>query len=126
MQGRIEVPLSKLLRRPTEIVGAGRTDTDINVLYYVAHLYTTKEIDCDHIAYKLNAILPQEVMILATYPAPAAILNRMGYSSRTLNIVRMQNYLLRYPTCLYLPLITLRRDDLRGSLRFYAFTLLRA
>ncbi len=91
MQGRIEVPLSKLLRRPTEIVGAGRTDTDINVLYYVAHLYTTKEIDCDHIAYKLNAILPHEAMILATYPAPVAILNRKGYSSRTLNIVRMQN-----------------------------------
>ena len=118
MQGRIEVPLSKLLRRPTEIVGAGRTDTDINVLYYVAHLYTTKEIDCDHIADKLNAILPHEAMILATYPAPRG--------GKALEEGLMQNYLLRSLTRLYLPLITLRRDDLRGSLRIYAFTLLRA
>ena len=67
VQGTIEDALSKLLRRPTEIVGAGRTDTGVNASYYVAHLDTTEEIDCDHIAYKLNAMLPQDIAIKRIY-----------------------------------------------------------
>ena len=36
VQGVIEEALTKLLRRPTEIVGAGRTDTGVNASFYVA------------------------------------------------------------------------------------------
>ena len=59
--------MSKLLRRPTEIVGAGRTDTGVNASFYVAHLDTLEEIDCQHIAYKLNAMLPQDIAIKRIY-----------------------------------------------------------
>ena len=37
VQQTIEQALTKLLRTPTEIVGAGRTDTGVNASYYVAH-----------------------------------------------------------------------------------------
>lgn len=67
VQSTLEDALSKLLRRPTEIVGAGRTDTGVNASFYVAHLDTLEEIDCQHIAYKLNAMLPQDIAIKRIY-----------------------------------------------------------
>ncbi len=67
VQGTIEEALSKLLRQPTEIVGAGRTDTGVNASFYIAHFDTAEEIDCDHIAYKLNAMLPHDIAIKRIY-----------------------------------------------------------
>ena len=63
IQGDIENALSLLLRKPIEVVGAGRTDTGVNAAYYTAHFDTEQEIDCQHIAYKLNAILPHTISI---------------------------------------------------------------
>ena len=67
VQGVIEDALIKLLRRSTEIVGAGRTDTGVNASFYIAHFDTAEEIDCDHIAYKLNAMLAQDIAIRRIY-----------------------------------------------------------
>jgi tRNA pseudouridine38-40 synthase len=67
VQGVIEDALTKLLRCPTEIVGAGRTDTGVNASFYIAHFDTETEIDCDHTAYKLNAMLAQDIAIRRIY-----------------------------------------------------------
>ena len=67
IQGVLEDALTKLLRCPTEVVGAGRTDTGVNASFYVAHFDTAEEIDCSHIAYKLNAMLPQDIAIKRIY-----------------------------------------------------------
>ncbi len=67
IQGVIEDALTKLLRRPTEIVGAGRTDTGVNASFYVAHFDSEEAIDCDHIAHKLNAMLAQDIAIKRIY-----------------------------------------------------------
>ena len=67
VQGVIEDALTKLLRRPTEIVGAGRTDTGVNASFYVAHFDSEEAIDCDRIAYKLNAMLPHDIAIKRIY-----------------------------------------------------------
>ena len=56
VQGTIEDALTMLLRQPTEIVGAGRTDTGVNASFYTAHFDTEREIDGAFIAHKLNAI----------------------------------------------------------------------
>ena len=64
IQGIIEDKLSLLLRRPTEIVGAGRTDTGVNASYYVAHLDSDITIDIEQLRYKLNKILPPDIAIL--------------------------------------------------------------
>ena len=67
VQGVIEDALTKLLRQPTEIVGAGRTDTGVNASFYTAHFDCDEAIDCDHIAYKLNAMLAQDIAIMRIY-----------------------------------------------------------
>ena len=67
VQGTIEDALSKLLRQPTEIVGAGRTDTGVNASFYVAHFDSTEAIDEGHIAHKLNVMLPHNIAIKRIY-----------------------------------------------------------
>jgi len=63
VQQCIQEALSKLLGDPIEIVGAGRTDTGVSAKGYVAHFDTDKPFDCDQLCYKMNAILPQSVVI---------------------------------------------------------------
>ena len=67
VQGTIEDALTMLLRQPTEIVGAGRTDTGVNASFYTAHFDTEREIDSAFIAHKLNAILPHDIAIKRIY-----------------------------------------------------------
>ena len=65
VQQCIEQALSTLLRCPTEIVGAGRTDTGVNASYYVAHFDTEDRIaNIEQLVYKLNKILPTDIAIL--------------------------------------------------------------
>ena len=71
VQGTIEERLSMLLRRPTEIVGAGRTDTGVNASFYTAHFDSDTEIDCSQLAYKLNKVLPANIAILRIYEVEA-------------------------------------------------------
>ncbi len=63
VQGVIEVALSTLLRTPTEIVGAGRTDTGVHASYYVAHFDFEGDVDLVQLRYKLNVILNEDVAI---------------------------------------------------------------
>lgn len=67
VQGVIEDKLSMLLRVPTEIVGAGRTDTGVNASFYTAHFDSDKEIDCTQLSYKLNKVLPVDIAIMRIY-----------------------------------------------------------
>lgn len=68
VQQTIEQALSTLLRQPTEITGAGRTDTGVNASYYVAHFDTPEAIDTAQVAYKLNYLLPEDIAIEAIRP----------------------------------------------------------
>lgn len=67
VEGTIEDKLSMLLRVPTEIVGAGRTDTGVNASFYTAHFDYDKEIDCAQLRYKLNKVLPADIAIIRIY-----------------------------------------------------------
>lgn len=64
VQGVLEDALSTLLRRPTETVGAGRTDTGVHAAYYVAHFDCDDPIaDLRQFLYKLNMILPADIAV---------------------------------------------------------------
>jgi tRNA pseudouridine38-40 synthase len=74
VQQTIEEALSKLLGAPTEITGAGRTDTGVHAARYVAHFDTAAEIaegngdtgDCRNVAdflYHANSILPPDIAL---------------------------------------------------------------
>ncbi len=68
VQGAIEKALATLLKNPTPITGAGRTDTGVHASYYVAHFDTQTDIsDLDFLRYKLNIILPEDISISNIY-----------------------------------------------------------
>ena len=64
VQQALQKGLSTVLRMPTEVVGAGRTDTGVHASYYVAHFDTDKAIsNQDDFCYHLNAVLPHDIAI---------------------------------------------------------------
>lgn len=71
VQGTIEQKLSMLRGVPTEIVGAGRTDTGVNASFYVAHFDSEEPVDCTQLSYKLNKVLPPDIAILRIYEVEA-------------------------------------------------------
>ena len=65
VQGDLEKALKMLTGRYIQVTGAGRTDTDVNAINYVAHFDMPDEVSIDaaQICYKLNAILSKEIVI---------------------------------------------------------------
>lgn len=65
VQGTIESALSTLLGQAVQITGAGRTDTDVNAINYIAHFEvpTGLPFEAEHLCYKLNAMLPRGITI---------------------------------------------------------------
>lgn len=63
VQGAIQEKLSMLLGSPTEIVGAGRTDTGVHASYYVAHFDSSSDFDPEQLKFRLNAVLPHQIAV---------------------------------------------------------------
>ena len=65
VQGTIESALSTLLGQAIQITGAGRTDTSVNAINYIAHFDTPEgtSFEAERLCYKLNAMLPREITI---------------------------------------------------------------
>lgn len=83
VQRTLEQALTTLLRTPTEVVGAGRTDTGVNASYYVAHFDTETPIrDTERLIYKLNFLLPPDIAVAAVTPVPDAAHARFSACER--------------------------------------------
>ena len=82
VQGVIEEKLSMLLRVPTEIVGAGRTDTGVNASFYTAHFDSDAVTDVGQLCYKLNKVLPPDIAILRIYEVGASLHARFDARQR--------------------------------------------
>lgn len=67
VQQTIEHALQVLLRKPTEVVGCGRTDTGVHASSYFLHFETDALPDTDHFTYQLNAILPHDIAIYKVF-----------------------------------------------------------
>ncbi len=65
VQQCLESTLSRLLGRPVAVTGAGRTDTAVNAAGYVAHFDWDGILpfEASDFTYKLNAMLPREVVV---------------------------------------------------------------
>ncbi len=65
VQGDIEKALQTLAGQPVPVTGAGRTDSDVNAINYIAHfeLPDSFPMDAAQLCYKLNAILPHEIAV---------------------------------------------------------------
>lgn len=71
VQQTLTEALSTLLRAPVTITGAGRTDTGVNALRYVAHFDAAEGLDTNKLQCKLNAITPQSIAVHLIEPTGA-------------------------------------------------------
>ena len=69
VQECLEASLSTLLKERVSVVGAGRTDSRVNAIGYVAHFDYDRVIDTAKLGCKLNAILPASIVIHDVSPA---------------------------------------------------------
>ena len=72
VQASLEGTLSRLLNRPVAVTGAGRTDTAVNAVNYVAHFDLDGELPFGQsdLCYKLNAMLPRSIVVHSVAPVP--------------------------------------------------------
>lgn len=65
VQGELERALRTFLGIEIQVTGAGRTDTEVNAINYIAHVDIPNEVrtDAAQLCHKLNAILPKDIAI---------------------------------------------------------------
>ena len=70
VQACLEGVLSRLLNRPVAVTGAGRTDTGVHAMGYIAHFDTDGPLpfEASDFTYKLNAMLPHGVAVHSVFP----------------------------------------------------------
>jgi len=71
VQGRVQDALSKILGTEIQVTGAGRTDAGVNAVNYVLHFDAENlGMETELFRYKLNAILPNSVVVHEVTEAP--------------------------------------------------------
>jgi len=83
VQEVVEQALSTLVRKPTKVVGCGRTDTGVHAKQYVLHFDFEQEIDEKHLMRKLNSFLPNDVAIYDIFRVKEDVHARFHATSRT-------------------------------------------
>ena len=108
VQGELEKALSTLLGTPVQVTGAGRTDSDVNAINYIAHFEVSDEVSIEaaRLCYKLNAMLPHEMAVHEVSPAGEEFHARFDARSREYHyfihftkdpFCRNYSYRMRYP-----------------------------
>ncbi len=83
VQGVITNAVSVLTGEQVEITGAGRTDTGVHSSFYVAHFDLNIETDADYLCNKLNAFLPDDIVIRKIFSVESGFHARFSAVSRT-------------------------------------------
>lgn len=84
VQEVIETALSKVLRRPMKIVGAGRTDAGVNARTMIAHFDVGEPLaDPVRLVGSLNALVGRDIAIQEIYRVPDDMHARFDATSRT-------------------------------------------
>ncbi|MGQ9608528.1 MAG: tRNA pseudouridine(38-40) synthase TruA [bacterium] len=63
IQGAIESCLTKIVKKETNVIGAGRTDAGVHALGQVANFRTDSKMTTDQFKAALNSILPKDIII---------------------------------------------------------------
>ena len=83
VQEELQKALSTLMRKPMEVVGAGRTDTGVHACKMIAHFDHDEEVDCSQLVYKLNKLLPRDIAVQHVEPVANDMHARFSAKSRT-------------------------------------------
>lgn len=68
VQEVLERGLSTILRKEIKVVGAGRTDTGVHARQLFAHLDLGDTEDVSNFIFKINSILPRDIVVKGMYP----------------------------------------------------------
>ena len=71
VQETLEKALEEILRHPTPLAGASRTDAGVHALGQSANFHTTCNIPANKIPFALNAILPYDIAVRAACEVPS-------------------------------------------------------
>jgi tRNA pseudouridine38-40 synthase len=74
---------STVLRIPINVVGAGRTDTGVHAEQLFAHFNVENELNVDEIVYKVNAILPNDIVVYHIFKTVGDAHARFNAESRS-------------------------------------------
>lgn len=83
VQEELQKALSTLMRKPMEVVGAGRTDTGVHARKMIAHFDHDEVLDCLQLVYKLNKLLPRDIAVQHVEPVADDMHARFSAKSRT-------------------------------------------
>ena len=84
VQGELEKALSTLLGTQIQVTGAGRTDSEVNAINYIAHFDVPDEVSIEaaHLCYKLNAMTAREIAVHEVSETSEDFHARFGAQSR--------------------------------------------
>lgn len=83
IQGKIEAVLSKMVDRPVEIVGAGRTDSGVHALSQVANVHLKSDMSTKEIMEYINQYLPDDIAITSMKEVPDRFHSRLNAKGKT-------------------------------------------
>lgn len=83
VQEELQKALSTLMRKPMEVVGAGRTDTGVHARKMIAHFDHDEVLDCPQLVYKLNKLLPRDIAVQHVEPVADDMHARFSAKFRT-------------------------------------------
>ncbi len=131
VQGEIEAALQKLLKRKTELVGSGRTDSGVHATGQIANFSSTiKNMEAENYIQALNSMLPKDVRIVNAEKVALNFNARFSSKSRTYRyFCNTQEFTLAHLTrytwnIRYMPhLLTLNKmaQILQGEIDFTTF-----
>ncbi len=84
IQEELEKVFSLLLKTKIKLTGAGRTDTGVHALNYIAHIDLSRQIDgIDHLILKANSFLNENIVIHKIFRVKEDVHSRFSAISRT-------------------------------------------
>ena len=107
VQQEMEKALRMVLRADVGVVGAGRTDTGVHARMMACHFDCEEELDCPHLAFKLNCLLPPDIAVSEVKAVAPDWHARFSAIARTYHyyiITRKDAFLHPYALRLYFPL----------------------
>ena len=82
VQERLQDALSKILRRPIEVTGAGRTDAGVHARTMVCHYDDIANRNCTQVLYRLNQLLPRDIACSNSKPVDNNLHARFSATKR--------------------------------------------
>lgn len=83
VQSVLEEKIAILLGEPIDTLGCGRTDTGVHASSFYVHFDTAQSIDAKQMVYKLNHLLPDDIVVYSIVPVHNAFNARFDAKYRT-------------------------------------------